>query len=52
MKSRSPMRPSLLIGVFGVCLATGAVASGAATFVSKSEFDPDRLVSAWASARG
>jgi class 3 adenylate cyclase/DNA-binding NarL/FixJ family response regulator len=35
-----------------VGLATRAVASGAATFVSKSEFDPDRLVSAWASARG
>jgi adenylate cyclase len=33
-------------------LATRAVASGAVTFVSKSEFDPDRLVSAWASARG
>jgi adenylate cyclase len=35
-----------------VGLATRAVASGAVTFVSKSEFDPDRLVSAWASARG
>jgi DNA-binding NarL/FixJ family response regulator/class 3 adenylate cyclase len=35
-----------------VGLATRAVASGAATFVSKSEFDPDRLVGAWASARG
>jgi adenylate cyclase len=35
-----------------VGLATRAVASGAATFVSKSEFDPDRLVSAWASTRG
>ena len=33
-------------------LATRAVASGAVTFVSKSEFDPDRLVGAWASARG
>jgi adenylate cyclase len=33
-------------------LATRAVASGAVTFVSKSEFDPDRLVMAWASARG
>jgi adenylate cyclase len=32
--------------------ATRAVASGAVTFVSKSEFDPDRLVTAWASARG
>jgi adenylate cyclase len=35
-----------------VGLATRAVASGAVTFVSKSEFDPDRLVGAWASARG
>ena len=35
-----------------VGLATRAVASGAVTFVSKSEFDPDRLVMAWASARG
>jgi CheY-like chemotaxis protein len=35
-----------------VGLATRAVASGAVTFVSKSEFDPDRLVAAWASARG
>jgi DNA-binding NarL/FixJ family response regulator len=34
-----------------VGLATRAVASGAVAFVSKSEFDPDRLVSAWASAR-
>jgi DNA-binding NarL/FixJ family response regulator len=33
-------------------LATRAIASGAVTFLSKSEFDPDRLVSAWASARG
>jgi DNA-binding NarL/FixJ family response regulator len=32
-------------------LATRAVASGAVTFVSKSEFDPDRLVTAWASAQ-
>jgi class 3 adenylate cyclase/DNA-binding NarL/FixJ family response regulator len=35
-----------------VGLATRAVASGAVTFVSKSEFDPDRLVTAWSSARG
>jgi class 3 adenylate cyclase len=35
-----------------VGLATRAVASGAVTFVSKSEFDPDRLVGAWTSARG
>jgi adenylate cyclase len=35
-----------------VGLATRAVASGAVTFVSKSEFDPDRLASAWATARG
>jgi DNA-binding NarL/FixJ family response regulator/class 3 adenylate cyclase len=35
-----------------VGLATRAVASGAVTFVSKSEFDPDRLVMAWVSARG
>jgi DNA-binding NarL/FixJ family response regulator/class 3 adenylate cyclase len=34
-----------------VGLATRAVASGAVVFVSKSEFDPDRLVSAWASAQ-
>jgi adenylate cyclase len=33
-------------------LATRALASGAVTFVSKSEFDPDRLVTAWASAAG
>jgi adenylate cyclase len=33
-------------------LATRAVASGAVTFVSKAEFDPDRLANAWASARG
>ena len=30
-------------------LATRAVASGAAAFISKSEFDPDRLVAAWSS---
>jgi adenylate cyclase len=34
-----------------VGLATRAVASGAVVFVSKSEFDPDRLVTAWASAQ-
>ena len=33
-------------------LATRAVASGAAAFISKSEFDPDRLVEAWSTARG
>jgi class 3 adenylate cyclase/CheY-like chemotaxis protein len=33
-------------------LATRAVASGAAAFISKSDFDPDRLAAAWASARG
>jgi DNA-binding NarL/FixJ family response regulator len=33
-----------------VGLATRAVAAGAA-FISKSEFDPDRLVEAWSSAR-
>jgi DNA-binding NarL/FixJ family response regulator len=33
-------------------LATQAVASGAATFISKSEFDPDRLVAAWGIASG
>jgi adenylate cyclase len=31
--------------------ATRAVASGAVAFVSKSEFDPDRLATAWASAQ-
>jgi adenylate cyclase len=35
-----------------VGLATRAVASGAVTFVSKSEFDPERLLTAWESARG
>jgi hypothetical protein len=34
-----------------VGLATRAVASGARVFVTKSEFDPDRLVTAWASAQ-
>jgi adenylate cyclase len=33
-------------------LATRAVSSGAATFISKSEFDPDRLVEAWKIAAG
>jgi adenylate cyclase len=33
-------------------LATRAVASGAAAFISKSEFDPDRLAEAWAAAHG
>ena len=33
-------------------LATRAVANGVAAFVPKSEFDPDRLVATWASARG
>jgi adenylate cyclase len=33
-------------------LATRAVASGAAAFVSKADFDPDRLTEVWASARG
>jgi adenylate cyclase len=31
-------------------LATRAVTTGAATFISKSEFDPDRLVEAWGMA--
>ncbi|HEV2711857.1 MAG TPA: response regulator [Gaiellaceae bacterium] len=35
-----------------VGLATRAVAAGAAAFISKSEFDPDRLLDAWSSARG
>jgi CheY-like chemotaxis protein len=33
-------------------LATQAIASGVATFISKSEFDPDRLVEAWRIASG
>ena len=33
-------------------LATRAVASGAAAFIAKADFDPDRLSEAWASARG
>jgi CheY-like chemotaxis protein len=33
-------------------LATRAITSGAAMFISKSEFDPDRLVEAWRSASG
>jgi adenylate cyclase len=33
-------------------LATRAVASGASAFISKSDFDPDRLVAAWSSRRG
>jgi DNA-binding NarL/FixJ family response regulator len=32
-------------------LATRAVANGAAAFISKSDFDPDRLVAAWQAAR-
>jgi DNA-binding NarL/FixJ family response regulator/class 3 adenylate cyclase len=28
-------------------LATRAISNGAATFISKSEFDPDRLIEAW-----
>jgi DNA-binding NarL/FixJ family response regulator/class 3 adenylate cyclase len=32
--------------------ATRAVANGAAAFISKSDFDPDRLAEAWATARG
>lgn len=35
-----------------VGLATRAVAGGAAAFISKSEFDPDRLVEAWSTTRG
>ena len=35
-----------------VGLATRAVAGGAAAFISKSEFDPDRLVDVWSSTRG
>jgi CheY-like chemotaxis protein len=35
-----------------VGLATRAVASGAAAFIAKSDFDPERLVAVWASARG
>jgi len=31
-------------------LATRAVASGASAFISKSQFDPDRLVAAWTAA--
>jgi adenylate cyclase len=34
-----------------VAQATRAVAGGAAAFISKSDFDPDRLVAAWGSAR-
>jgi adenylate cyclase len=33
-------------------LATRAITSGAATFISKSEFDPGRLVEAWRTASG
>jgi DNA-binding NarL/FixJ family response regulator/class 3 adenylate cyclase len=33
-------------------LATRAVATGAAAFIPKSEFDPDRLAEAWAAAHG
>jgi two-component system response regulator AlgR len=32
-------------------LATRAVASGAAVFIAKADFDPDRLAEAWSSAR-
>ena len=32
-------------------LAIQAIASGASAFISKAEFDPDRLVDAWAAAR-
>jgi adenylate cyclase len=32
-------------------LATRALASGAAAFISKADFDPDRLADAWAAAR-
>jgi adenylate cyclase len=32
-------------------MATRAVANGAAAFISKSDFDPERLADAWASAR-
>ena len=33
-------------------LATRALTSGALTFISKADFDPDRLQDAWAAARG
>ncbi len=33
-------------------LATRAVATGAAGFISKADFDPDRLQQAWATTRG
>jgi DNA-binding NarL/FixJ family response regulator len=32
--------------------ATRALATGAAAFIAKEDFDPDRLAQAWASARG